>query len=149
MEPLEVLQAARDAALFFEEAKERLLEAKSLAEGTTATRYDRMSSGNSANYYKGGGLNALDTALDRYATALEQKIETELEAWKLIDLLPEDQGKLVLFSRYCGLRKWADIEKRYNISHCTCHRLHRQSLKELKNIFANIALKSGKADNKK
>lgn len=136
MELLEVLQEARATTLLFEEARERLLEARSIAEGTTATRYDSISSGNSVNYYKGGGLNALDFALDNYTATLAQKLEAELEAWKLIDLLPDEQGKLILFSRYCCFRKWADIEKRYNISRCTCHRLHRQSLQELQAILA-------------
>lgn len=143
MELLEVLQEARETTLLLEEARERVLEARSIAEGTTATRYNSISSGNSVNYYKGGGLKVLDAALDSYVEALDMKITAELKAWQLIDLLPEEQGKLILFSRYCCFRKWADIEKRYNISHCTMYRLHRQSIQELKAIIAS----SAKAEN--
>ena len=132
MEVAEILQEARAAKIYLLEAEERLQEAESIAEGTQATRQDIISSRSSTRYYSGGSLKALDAAMDNYRLAFHKAVTAELEAWLLIDKLPDgQQNKLILFARYCLCLKWADIEQRYDVSHCTAHRLHRASLQEL------------------
>lgn len=79
MQPLEILQEARNAKLYLLEAEERLQEAESIAEGTRATRYDNTSSRSSTRYYS-SGLNALDAAIDNYYLAFSRFIDAELQA---------------------------------------------------------------------
>ena len=139
MQPLEILQEARNAKLYLLEAEERLQEAESIAEGTRAARYDNTSGRSSTRYYS-SSLNALDAAIDNYRLAFSRFINAELQAWLLIDKLPDgQQGKLILFARYCCCRKWADIEQRYNISTCTSHRIHRATLQELAKLQQEAA----------
>ena len=69
MQPLEILQEARNAKLYLLEAEERLQEAESIAEGTRSTRYDNTSGRSNTRYYS-SGLNALDAAIDNYYLSL-------------------------------------------------------------------------------
>jgi len=62
-------------------------------------------------------------------------IQRELKG--LIEQVPKDSVRFILYERYINFKKWEDIAEIVNYSVVHVHRLHRQGLNEL-NMLLNV-----------